>query len=791
MPASNNQETIDSRILRLIGLEDIFDLDYETYLTLLKEAMVKGRMPKTSIPTEEVELLTDEYKRVKSKKDSGRFKVNKKKITTGSFSVGKVKGLITASKSKGVLSSAQEIAKSPLSSSLEEGISKILDSITSILDTLNQQKKLTENLASYERRKKEQDKRAGEEGKLEKGFSALKKVAEKVLSPVKSILDRILQFFTNIILGRVVVKLIEWFADPKNADKVKSIFRFLKDHWPKLLSLYLVFGTSFGRFARGLISLVVKGTAGLVKATVGLAAKVIGGKLGGKLGKVSKFLGGGKGKLLVAGIEAAATIGGTLALSKGLENFGGLGGGEKDQKVQGRAGGGHVTKIPGFSGGGFNFKNMFGGSSLGSMFGPLGMLLGGGANNGESKQGGYVSGEKGVDKIPAMLSDGEFVMSRGAVQKYGVSALESMNAAGGGTNKPRMISGVPHASGGGMIGNASNLIKKEEALSSLSTKGNDYVIPGGKSVLSGMKWGDIKPQTKIHAYFDSKGIPTIGWGATFYDKLTSGTKPVKMGDVITKSKADSILNTQILDLANTYSKKIKYWSKMSDTQKAAIVSIGFNAGPNAPLGSYPKLSAALASGNMKGVAANVTRDGPSQERLNHERKLLLTGPHDLTKVSSKPESKPQQQNREKSSFMDKISSTLGGLFSSPARAEGKSRKYNTGGLVHGRSGQDKISASLSKGEYVSTVGAVQRHGIDTFNKLNSPSYKSSIKQSKPSLGPITPPVRRSPRVSYNPPSSFASGGMGASGFVDGSGVPKFSASVPGGNYKKKTLGIVV
>jgi hypothetical protein len=57
-----------------------------------------------------------------------------------------------------------------------------------------------------------------------------------------------------------------------------------------------------------------------------------------------------------------------------------------------------------------------------------------------------------VDKIPAMLSDGEFVMSRGAVEKYGVNTLESMNAAGGGTNRPKMIAGKTYAAGGGLIG---------------------------------------------------------------------------------------------------------------------------------------------------------------------------------------------------------------------------------------------------------------------------------------------------------------------------------------------------
>ena len=39
-----------------------------------------------------------------------------------------------------------------------------------------------------------------------------------------------------------------------------------------------------------------------------------------------------------------------------------------------------------------------------------------------------------------MLTPGEFVMSKGAVQKYGADTLAGMNAAAGGTNKPTVIS---------------------------------------------------------------------------------------------------------------------------------------------------------------------------------------------------------------------------------------------------------------------------------------------------------------------------------------------------------------
>ncbi len=102
-----------------------------------------------------------------------------------------------------------------------------------------------------------------------------------------------------------------------------------------------------------------------------------------------------------------------------------------DDKTQKFSGGGYVRpRVPGFSGGGL--LGGLKGAGLGAMFGPLGALLGAGLGSGKIQEGfgaakdmigGFVSGEKGVDKVPAMLSDGEFVMSRGAVKKYGWGLL--------------------------------------------------------------------------------------------------------------------------------------------------------------------------------------------------------------------------------------------------------------------------------------------------------------------------------------------------------------------------------
>ena len=342
-------------------------------------------------------------------------------------------------------------AKLPGSSTskVEDNITAISKSVSSIAEILSGRKKLLADTTAYEKRKAEQDKRSLAESKLEKRFDGLKRTAEKIIAPVKSLLDKIIDFFVTIFLGRIVYKLLEWFGNKENADKVRSVIRFLGDHWPKLLALYITFGTSFGRFAKGLLKTVLRGTFKLAALIFKLAAakKIRGAR------KVARFLGGGKGKLAANIIGTGLALGGTYAATQALK-----GGDDKKEKTQAFKGGGYVRpRFPAFAGGGFNFKGMLGGAGLGSMFGPLGMLLGGALGSGKPQEmvSGFVSGEKGVDKVPAMLSDGEFVMSRGAVQKYGVDTLEAMNAAGGGTNKPKIMSGTTYAAGGGMIGSGS------------------------------------------------------------------------------------------------------------------------------------------------------------------------------------------------------------------------------------------------------------------------------------------------------------------------------------------------
>lgn len=107
----------------------------------------------------------------------------------------------------------------------------------------------------------------------------------------------------------------------------------------------------------------------------------------------------------------------SAAISRVAAQLAALGGGTGGRGIPGRlpvgGGGGGGPTPGGFSGGG-------------------GRVSGNGFSGGIRRfaGGGLVSGPAGVDRVPAMLSAGEFVLQRSAVEQLGGSFLESLNRPG-------------------------------------------------------------------------------------------------------------------------------------------------------------------------------------------------------------------------------------------------------------------------------------------------------------------------------------------------------------------------
>ena len=346
-----------------------------------------------------------------------------------------------------VIQPQQQLIAAPADTAALQDISK---SLAKIIQLLTQQNSQVTAEANQERKNQENAKRKKVELGLENSFAAVKNVAQAVVSPVKNILDQIIQFFVTLFLGKAILNLIDWFSKKENQSKIRSIARFLQTFWPALVAAYILFGTGFGRVVRNLASIglrAVVGLGGITLKLIGAIAKATGFK---KAGALMSGLGGGGGLKGLAArlLTGAAVAGGTALVANKM-----MGGGDAPQVAVPEPASLPVAEA--FGGGLIDFKTMLAasGGQVDSKLGIFAQLFGSGGFAGLlNSVPGVVSGPKGIDKVPAMLTDGEFVMSRGAVQKFGVSNLEAMNASGGGTNKPKIVQKRIYAEGGGLMG---------------------------------------------------------------------------------------------------------------------------------------------------------------------------------------------------------------------------------------------------------------------------------------------------------------------------------------------------
>lgn len=77
---------------------------------------------------------------------------------------------------------------------------------------------------------------------------------------------------------------------------------------------------------------------------------------------------------------------------------------------------------------------------------------------------------------------------------------------------------------------------------------------------------------RLSAYRDQVGIPTIGFGNTFYE---DGSK-VKMGDKITRERAESLAKNILIQFEDAVNQKIT--SSINQNQYDALVSLAYNIG---------------------------------------------------------------------------------------------------------------------------------------------------------------------------------------------------------------------
>ena len=273
-------------------------------------------------------------------------------------------------------------------------IIKIGNSVESIVETLKEDQKQDKKHQNWIQKISERFKRRKKENKLEfRVFDGIKKTATKLLAPMKNAWSEFLGFIGKVILGRVLFKILEWMGDKDNQGKLKSIIKFFEDWWPAMLAGYLLFGNSLTSMVTGMLITMGKWLAPMLLAIGKLMLNpwvLAGLGLGAGIYAIAKTIG----KEKEGENKAESTNESTdVFVDEGMDEVDVEATGDEvgDQEVQ------------------------------------------------KMNKGGTVPGRGNTDTVPAMLTPGEFVMSKGAVQKYGLNTMESMNAAAGGTNKPTLM----------------------------------------------------------------------------------------------------------------------------------------------------------------------------------------------------------------------------------------------------------------------------------------------------------------------------------------------------------------
>ncbi len=490
------------------------------------------------------------------------------------------KGVAINAKKITVLKNIEKAKKDPIGDKLPGGgggLKSILGSIAStmsgIVDTLQDQNKLDVKAAADDRKKNEKDKRSLKESALEGIKGTLKKAGDAVIKPFTSLWDTITGFLTTIFFGRIAIKMWEWFADPKNTEKVKSLFKFIKDWWPVIVAgIMAVVGPSV-TFTVGAIALLTWATVKIVDA-------------------VKSVFGFGKriDKELKSGSKQSEKemLSSKDQINKGVDKI--VEDSQKDKP--------NVDSIQT--------------SDPDAQSVPAK----------EMAQGGQVPGTGDKDTVPAKLTPGEFVMSKGAVNQWGAGTLAGMNAAGGGSNSATMGGdGVMGFRGGGVVPGEEDKSKPQGLMRGLAGYADfitggifDFDKRGGG--LAGMMGGGggggntfARDMVKEHeglrtdAYKDSKGFLTVGYGHLVDKGSPKDIQGLKEGDTITAERAEKLFDRDFKEHADA-AKKIPGYGKADEKQQAALIDLTFNMGPDWHT-DFPKFTAAFKAGNYELAGAEL------------------------------------------------------------------------------------------------------------------------------------------------------------------------------------------
>ena len=385
----------------------------------MKERLVQNRMNTDQGAREDSaeldEKILNEFKRVKS--ETGRFRVKNDRISFQKMLPGDGGGALVPDLTFTPPEQDQEVQPQQQEQGLNDfltnvvapSLTRIEASLLNILENMTGQQKAEQAAANKSRIAGEKDKKRAKENRFEGLGAAASKamnVAKKVFSPLADIFGKIFNFLSNVLTGFLVLKVLDYIQNPSKL-------------FIDIGNMFIMFLNSVLRVAHEIAFLPIN----LFIDGLNNGLNMFENAINETIGKIP-----GIPQLELEEIPKPKPI--EFPLIPYPEPK------EEKPKQQKQA-----PKVPAMTTGGpVNIFNLM--SDGGQV---------------RTDTGERVTGA-GVDTQLVALQPGEFVMSKGAVDTFGVDTMMDMNAAGGGTNKPRManvkrVGNVSAMQNGGLVGN--------------------------------------------------------------------------------------------------------------------------------------------------------------------------------------------------------------------------------------------------------------------------------------------------------------------------------------------------
>ena len=294
---------------------------------------------------------------------------------------------------------------------------------------------------------------------------------------------------------------------------------------------------------------------------------------------------------------------------------------------------------------------------------------------GMMSRGGNVRNYSRGGGVPARVSDGEYVMGRDAVNKYGGSFMHGLNAGGR----------IPGFSDGGSVERDlidQGVIKRESDYSGTGAKGSALAanFGGGRGFKSGRQYQRRAMSSFFYKQSGNVGLEEdVGAMGSILQEEESRRQEAERKRQEKKAKRRQLIGMLI--------------------STAAMAGISHLMGPAAATSGG--LSGASASGPVAGLNADVAKLGfdPYSSSTAFVNSPINAKTYDFS--------------------MPLLGQYLGGPI----------RKYASGGYISGKSGIDQIPAMLSEGEYVIRASSARQIGKPMLDRINAGKFNEG--------GPVT------------------------------------------------------